>query len=92
MGSHLSTEQEAAQGLGDLLVDAKYSGVSGKYFDGFKESPSSVESRDERKARVVWEESEKLAELSPDGVENLRTTAAGDAPSSVSAMKLNVAR
>ena len=30
MGSHLSTEEEAARALGELLVDAKYSGVSGK--------------------------------------------------------------
>lgn len=86
MGSHLSTEQEAAQALGDLLVSAKYSGVSGKYFDGFKEIFSSVESRDERKARVVWEQSAKLAGLSPDGAENLRVSAASDASSSISAM------
>jgi NAD(P)-dependent dehydrogenase (short-subunit alcohol dehydrogenase family) len=85
MGSHLSTEQEAAQGLGDLLAGARYSGVSGKYFDGFKESPSSVESRDERKARMVWQESEKLAGLASDSVENLRTPSTGDAPSSIAA-------
>jgi NAD(P)-dependent dehydrogenase (short-subunit alcohol dehydrogenase family) len=64
MGSHLSTEEEAARALGGLLIDAKYSGVSGRYFDGFKEIPSSVESRDEKKARAVWEQSTKLAGLS----------------------------
>lgn len=90
MGSHLSTEQEAARALGGLLVSSKYSDVSGKYFDGFKESPSSVESRDERKASAVWEQSAKLAGLAPDGVENLRKPAAGDSPSSIAAMKLNV--
>jgi NAD(P)-dependent dehydrogenase (short-subunit alcohol dehydrogenase family) len=74
MGSHLSTEEEAAQALGDLLVSAKYAGVSGKYFDGFKEIPSSVESRDERKAGAVWEQSEKLAGLPLDGAENLRVS------------------
>lgn len=63
MGSHLSTEEEAAQALGGLLTDAKYSGVSGKYFDGFKEVPSSVESRDESKSRAVWEQSAMLAGL-----------------------------
>lgn len=63
MGSHRSTEEEAAQALGGLLADARYSGVSGKYFDGFKEIPSSVESRDESKARTVWEQSAKLAGL-----------------------------
>jgi len=63
MGSHLSTEEEAAQALGELLIDAKYAGVSGKYFDGFKEIPSSVESRDANKAKAVWEQSAKLVGL-----------------------------
>lgn len=63
MGSHRSTEEEAAQALGGLLLDAKYSSVSGRYFDGFGEIPSSVESRDEDKARTVWEQSAKLAGL-----------------------------
>jgi NAD(P)-dependent dehydrogenase (short-subunit alcohol dehydrogenase family) len=63
LGSHLSTEEEAGRALGGLVVDAKYSGVTGKYFDGFKEIPSSVESRDQNKARAVWEQSLKLAGL-----------------------------
>lgn len=53
MGSHLSTEEEAAQALGGLMIDAKYSSVSGRYFDGFREIPSSEESRDEKKAVAV---------------------------------------
>ena len=60
MGSHLSTEEEAGRALGTLLVDERYSGVSGRYFDGFKEIPSSEESLDEEKARAVWEQSLKL--------------------------------
>jgi NAD(P)-dependent dehydrogenase (short-subunit alcohol dehydrogenase family) len=64
MGSHLSTEEEAGEGLGRLLVDDRFFGVSGKYFDGFKEIPSSVESRDPQKARSVWEQSLRLAGLS----------------------------
>lgn len=63
MGSHLSTEDEAAQALGGLVVDSKYSDVSGRYFDGFKEIPSSVESREEHKARWVWDQSVKLTGL-----------------------------
>ena len=66
MGSHLSTEEEAGRALGTLLVDERYAGVSGRYFDGFKEIPSSEESRDEQKARAVWEQSAKLAGISPD--------------------------
>lgn len=66
MGSHLSTEEEAGRALGDLVAREKYFGVSGKYFDGFKEILSSEESRDERKARAVWEQSAQLAGLPPD--------------------------
>jgi hypothetical protein len=64
MGSHLSTEEEAARALGGLLMDAKYSNVTGKYFDGFKEISSSAESREEAKARAVWEQSAKILGLS----------------------------
>ena len=66
MGSHQSTEEEAAQALGSLLCEVRYAGVSGKYFDGFHEILSSVESRDEEKARTVWEQSVKLAGLPQD--------------------------
>lgn len=66
MGSHLATEEECAQALGGLLVDEKYAGVSGKYFDGFKEIPSSIESRDPAKARAVWEQALRLAGLTQD--------------------------
>jgi NAD(P)-dependent dehydrogenase (short-subunit alcohol dehydrogenase family) len=69
MGSHLSTEDEAAQALGSLLMDEKYSDVSGRYFDGFKEVPSSAESRDENKSRAVWEQSAKLTGLSREDAE-----------------------
>ena len=65
-GSHLSTDEEAAEALGGLIVDSKYSGVSRTYFDGFWKIPSSVESRDETKARSVWEQSARLAGLLPD--------------------------
>ena len=66
MKSHLSTEEEAAQALGALLIDAEYSGVTGSYFDGFKEVPSSLESRDETKACAVWAQSARLSGLSED--------------------------
>lgn len=69
MGSHLSTEEEAAQALGGLLIDAKYFGISGRYFDGFREIPSSVESRDESKARSIWEQTAILAGLQGEEVE-----------------------
>jgi len=67
MGSHLETEDDAARALGSLVVEAKYSSVSGKYFDGFDEIPSSKESRDKAKAKAVWEQSVQLAGLSLKG-------------------------
>ena len=69
MGSHRSTEKEVAQALGGLLIDTKYSGASGRSFDGFKEISSSIESRDETKARTVWEQSAKLAGLEREEAE-----------------------
>lgn len=69
MGSHLSTEKEAGEALGGLLIDPKYADVSGRYFDGFKEIPSSLESRDESKAKAVWEQATKLVGLSREDVD-----------------------
>ena len=61
---------QAAKDVNPVLKsDAKYSGISGKYFDGFKEIPSSIESRDENKARTVWEQSAKLAGLAREDAE-----------------------
>lgn len=68
MGSHLATEEEAARALGGLLTEPKYADVSGSYFDGFKEIPSSVESRDQMKARTVWEQSAELVDLAGEGI------------------------
>ncbi len=63
MGSHLSTEAEAGQALGALLIEPKFSTVSGRYFDGFREIPSSVESQDQQKAKSVWEQAVELSGL-----------------------------
>jgi NAD(P)-dependent dehydrogenase (short-subunit alcohol dehydrogenase family) len=66
MGSHLSSEAEAAQALGGLLMDTKYAGVTGAYFDGYKQISSSAESRNEEKAKSVWEQSFALCGLAHD--------------------------
>jgi NAD(P)-dependent dehydrogenase (short-subunit alcohol dehydrogenase family) len=68
MGSHLSTEDEAARGLGGLITDAKFEGISGRYFDGFKEILSSAESRDATKARTVWEQARGLAKMTDEAL------------------------
>ncbi|HLK59462.1 MAG TPA: SDR family NAD(P)-dependent oxidoreductase [Chthonomonadaceae bacterium] len=61
MGSHLATEEEAARSLGRLILDPKFARTSGRYFDGDREIPSSIESRDPSKARDVWEQTTRLA-------------------------------
>jgi len=86
MGSHLSTEEEAGRALGGLLVSPEYGRVSGKYFDGFKEIPSSVESRDERKTRMVWEQSAKLVDLSRGEAGHLPVSVRSEMRSAISAM------
>lgn len=89
MGSHLSTEEEAGRALGGLLVSPEYAQVSGKYFDGFRQIPSSAESRDERKARTVWEQSSKLVGLSPDETGYLPASVKSEMRSAISAMNRN---
>ena len=68
MSSHLSTEEEAAVALGSLVIDAKYSGVSGRYFDGFKEIPSSVDRETKAKPRQYGNRAPSL----PDFHERIR--------------------
>jgi NAD(P)-dependent dehydrogenase (short-subunit alcohol dehydrogenase family) len=81
MGSHLATETEAAHNLGNLLVDPKYLRVSGSYFDGDKEIPSSADSRDPVKAAQAWREACELVQLPVDlnGVPGYMGRAAGEA-------------
>lgn len=70
MGSHLETEATAARALGGLITDPRYSGISGSYFDGAREIPSSIESRDETEARAVWEQASRLAGISEPDADN----------------------
>jgi NAD(P)-dependent dehydrogenase (short-subunit alcohol dehydrogenase family) len=86
MGSHLSTEEEAGRLLGELLISPRYSGVHGKYFDGSREIPSSVESRNERKAGAVWEQSTKLVGLPKYPIHDPSAQAQSDHSTSKSAV------
>jgi NAD(P)-dependent dehydrogenase (short-subunit alcohol dehydrogenase family) len=65
MGSHISTEEEAAKALARLVIDPAFAQVTGRYFDGFNEIPSSEESRDPIKAKSVWDQAITLAQF-PD--------------------------
>jgi NAD(P)-dependent dehydrogenase (short-subunit alcohol dehydrogenase family) len=66
MGSHLSTEQEAARHLTRLLTDPALQSTTGKYFDGARQIPSSEESRDQAKSQSIWTQASRLANLTPD--------------------------
>lgn len=48
---------------GGIIIDPKFAGISGRYFDGTTEIPSSAESRDESKAKTVWDQAQTLAEF-----------------------------
>lgn len=52
--------------LARLATDPALEGVSGRYFEGRREIPSSEESYDERKAAELWEGSAGLVGLAPD--------------------------
>lgn len=80
MGSHLSTEEEAGKALCELLNRQEYSGLSGRYFDGFREIPSSAESRNERKAKLVWEQASRLVGLSRSEAKPYPTSTRVDSP------------
>ena len=70
MGSHLSTEQEAAENLTRLLTDPALQSTTGKYFDGPSQIPSSEESRDTTKSQSVWTQASRLANLAPEPTSN----------------------
>lgn len=52
--------------LARLVLDSSLNQITGKYFDGLEEVPSSAESYDEKKATELWESSVELVKLSPE--------------------------
>ncbi|NER39389.1 MAG: SDR family NAD(P)-dependent oxidoreductase [Oscillatoria sp. SIO1A7] len=55
--------KKMGRALASLLFNPSFAEVSGKYFDAFKEIPSSPESYDRNKARELWNESIQLVGL-----------------------------
>ena len=55
--------KKMGKALASLILNSDLDGVSGKYFDGFKQVESSVESHDTYKALELWEESKMLVQL-----------------------------
>ncbi len=53
----LMVQVTMGKALASLILNSDLDGVSGKYFDGFKQVESSVESHDTYKAVELWQES-----------------------------------
>lgn len=54
---------DSGQALARLVLDASLERISGKYYSGLKEVPSSEESYNEKKAGELWESSVSMVKL-----------------------------
>jgi light-dependent protochlorophyllide reductase len=59
----MNSTQESGQALARLVLDPSLENISGKYYSGLKEIPSSQESYDLPKAFELWETSASLVKL-----------------------------
>jgi NAD(P)-dependent dehydrogenase (short-subunit alcohol dehydrogenase family) len=57
------TADEGARGVVNLAINPELAGVTGRYFDGFREAKSSPISRNAKKSRRLWEISERVTNL-----------------------------
>jgi hypothetical protein len=55
--------EESGSALARLIVDPALAATNGKYFEGMREIPSSVDSYDERRADELWRDSAILTAL-----------------------------
>lgn len=55
--AHVRTTEISGKDLAKLASDAAYEGITAKYYDGKKETPSSKASYDAAKQRDLWEKS-----------------------------------
>ncbi len=65
-GLNVNTVSTSGKHLARLVLDPQLINVTGKYFSGLHEIPSSQESYDPEKARELWEESTELVKLASD--------------------------
>ncbi len=62
----MNSVQESGQALARLVLDPSLEKVSGKYYSGLKEVPSSKESYELPKAFELWKTSARLVSLTPE--------------------------
>ena len=67
-GMNVNTVSTSGKHLARLVLDPQLSNVTGKYFSGLNEIPSSQESYDPEKAKELWEGSTELVKLASDEV------------------------
>ncbi len=65
-GMNVNTVSTSGKHLARLVLDPQLINVTGKYFSGLHEIPSSQESYDSDKARELWEGSTELVKLASD--------------------------
>jgi NAD(P)-dependent dehydrogenase (short-subunit alcohol dehydrogenase family) len=61
LGRSLSTVEEGTRATLRLIADPSLDGVSGRFFDGTRESQASAQAYDAEARRRLWDESERLA-------------------------------
>jgi NAD(P)-dependent dehydrogenase (short-subunit alcohol dehydrogenase family) len=64
LGRSQSSVEEGVAPVLRLVTDPALDGVSGRFFDGTRESPPNGQARDPEARRRLWEESERLAGIS----------------------------
>ncbi|MHC5759814.1 SDR family NAD(P)-dependent oxidoreductase [Nostoc sp.] len=63
---YVNTPNKSGKDLAKLILDPEFAGVTGKYFVGLRQVPSSQESYDRKKALELWETSIELVNLTPN--------------------------
>ena len=62
---NIHTPEESGMALARLIVDPALASTSGKYFEGLRQIPSSVESHLEGRAEELWRDSAILTKFTP---------------------------
>ena len=62
---NIHTPKESGEALGRLIVDPALVLTNGKYYEGLREIPSSVESYDKDRAEELWRDSATLTGIEP---------------------------
>ncbi|RXH56183.1 SDR family NAD(P)-dependent oxidoreductase [Granulicella sibirica] len=62
---NIHTTEESGAALARLIVDPALRSTNGKYFEGLREIPSSVESYDKDRAEELWRDSATLTGIEP---------------------------